>query len=445
MSVRRRRLRGIAFFASAAVLVLGAAACGSEESAGTDEQADDQTGEAVPADTDDQITLVLQTFGDFGYDAAIEQFQAANPNITVDHQVMGELRDFQPRLVQWLATGSGAGDVVGLEEGVLLGYIEDHEAFVNLFDYGGEELAETYVPWKWERGITPDGSKLVGLGTDVGGLAMCYRSDLFEAAGLPTDRDEVSALWSTWEEYVEAGAQFQASSDGAAWLDSATSIMQPYVMQSSGVFLYDEDGAFIGASNPVVREAWDLGLDMADDGLTAKLVKWTAEWDAGFRNSEFATMPCPSWMTGVIAERAGEEHAGHWDVATIPGGTGNWGGSYLAVPEQTEHPQEAYELAKFLTSPEGHLAAYEEVGAMPSSVAALEDPAFVNSTNEYFNDAPTGQIFSDSVIDMRPVHLGANHQQTWENIFEPQMQAAEQGQATPDEAFSTAVSEAQAL
>ena len=57
--------------------------------------------------------------------------------------------------------------------------------------------------------MTADGKHLIGLGTDVGGMAMCYRRDLFEKAGLPTERDAVSKLWPTWHDYVEVGEQFK--------------------------------------------------------------------------------------------------------------------------------------------------------------------------------------------------------------------------------------------
>ena len=52
-------------------------------------------------------------------------------------------------------------------------------------------MKDQWLPWKYAQATTADGSDTIGLGTDVGGLAMCYRQDLFEKAGLPTDRDEV--------------------------------------------------------------------------------------------------------------------------------------------------------------------------------------------------------------------------------------------------------------
>ncbi|MER7893381.1 extracellular solute-binding protein [Micromonospora sp. NPDC094482] len=431
MSVIRRRLRTAAVAAIAVGVALGSTACSKKN----DDEAGGENG---------QVKLVLQTFSNFGYDKAIKDFEAANPNIKVEHQKMGELRDFQPKLVQWLAAGSGAGDVVGLEEGVLLQYVQNHDKFTNLLDLGASEVKSNFPEWKWNNAMTPDGKKLIGLGTDVGGLAMCYRKDLFQQAGLPTERDAVSQKIGTWDDYVALGRQFKNSGKvKAAWLDSATSLMQPYVMQNSETFFFDKENKFIGDTNPVVRRAWDLGLQMAADGLTAKAQRWSADWDAAFKNNAFATIPCPAWMTeGIIAQRSGPTNAGKWDIAKIPGGGGNWGGSYLAVPAQTKHPKEAYLLAKYLTSKEGHLAAFNEAGAMPSSIPGIEDPAFKDKTSEYFSGAPIGQIFGDSVKNMKPVFLGAKHQQVWETIVEPQMQAAERGQTSSDAAWTKAMNEA---
>jgi cellobiose transport system substrate-binding protein len=424
MSVTTRRPRAIAAAALVVGLALSSAACSKSDDTGGGDGG--------------TVTVVLQTFGSPGLDVAAAKFNETHTNIKIDHQAMGELKDFSPKLAQWLATGQGAGDVVMLEEGQLQQYLQESKDFVNLFDLGGRDLESTFLPYKWKGGQTADGKKLVGLGTDVGGLAMCYRRDLFQKAGLPVERDQVSALWKSWEDWAKVGEQFAAKNTGAAWIDSSTSVMQPYVMQNSDTWFYDTSNKYIGDTNPVVRRAWDFGLGLGSKGLTAKLARWSPDWDQAFQKAAFATVPCPAWMTGVISGRAGDGAKGQWDVATIPGGSGNWGGSYLAVPQQSKNKKQAFEALKWLTGKDGALAAYGAKGPLPSSIPALDDPSFKDSKNEYFNNAPTGQIFGDSVKTLKPIYLGPKHQQLWENVFEPQMQAAEQGKSTSDAAWAKA-------
>ena len=113
-------------------------------------------------------------------------------------------RDVAARLTQWIASNQGAGDVVALEEGIIVQFKAQANNFVNLLDQGAGELQGNFLPWKWEQALTADG-QLLGLGTDVGSMAMCYRRDLFEKAGLPTERDQVSALWPDWDQFIATG------------------------------------------------------------------------------------------------------------------------------------------------------------------------------------------------------------------------------------------------
>jgi len=434
MSVTTRRLRPFAAAALVAGLALGSAACSKKN---------DDAG----ASKGGPVTVVLQTFGSPGFAEAAAKFNETHTDIKIDHQAQGELKDFSPKLAQWLATGAGAGDIVMLEEGQIQQYLMEPKGFANLLDLGATSLKETFLPYKWEGGFSSDKKKLVGLGTDIGGLAMCYRSDLFAKAfgAENATREKVSAMWTDWASYAAKGAEFKTKNTGAAWIDSATSIVQPYIMQKSDTWFYSKDNKYIGDSNPVVKEAWDFGLKMATDGLTAKLARWSPDWDAAYKKAAFATVPCPAWMTGVISGRAGDEAKGKWDVATIPGGSGNWGGSYLAIPAQSKKQKQAFEALKWLTGKEGALEAYKAKGPMPSSIPALEDPVFKDSKNEYFNNAPTGQIFGASVKSLKPIYLGPKHQQLWETVFEPQMQAAEQGKSTSPAAWAKATEDGKKL
>ena len=76
----------------------------------------------------------------------------------------------------------------------------------------------------------------------------------------------------------------------------------------------------------------------------------------------------------------------------FPGGGGNWGGSFLTVPAQGEHPEEAKALAAWLTAPEQQVKAFISKGTFPSQVETYEQDALLSATNAYFNDAPVGEI-----------------------------------------------------
>jgi len=416
MTVTKHRLRQVAAVALVAITALGAAAACSKDK---------------PAAGSKPDKLIVDTFGEFGYEDLVKQY-TKDTGIPVELRKTAQLGDYRPKLVRYLATGKGAGDVVALEEGIINEFKMNPGNWVELKPYVGDKSAD-YLKWKYELGKAPDG-KLIGLPTDVGSLAVCYRRDLFQAAGLPTDREAVAALWPTWDKFIEAGQTYRAKS-GKAMVDSVTTAASAVMFQVGGDLFYDKDNQLLEADgktlvatkSAAVKQAWDTALKMVDANITAKTATWSTEWSAGFKNGTFAATFCPSWMTGIVKDNSGAENKGKWDVAAVPGGSGNWGGSWLSVPTQSRYPKEAADLAAFLTNATSQVDAFKAKGPLPTNLKALQDPAFQSYTNDYFNNAPTGKIFGGSVANIQPINLGPKHGNVKEKAFEPALQQYEQG------------------
>lgn len=397
-------------------------------------------GGSSPSSSGEKITLRVSTFGKFGYTDLYTQYMKDHPNITVVETAEGDLGKYNTQLIQRIAAGSGAGDVVAIEEGQVVNFLQSADKFVNLQKFGSNELKDNWLPWKYTNATTADGATTIGLGTDVGGLAMCYRTDLFEKAGLPTDRVEVGKLWPTWDDYIATGQKYQAGikDPKAKFVDSATNTYNSILMQSGDHTYFDKSNALVIESNPAVKSAWDESLKMVDTGLSAKLKAFSPEWNAGFKNGSFATLACPAWMTGYIKDQAGEANSGKWDITTVPGGGGNWGGSWLGVPTQSKHQKEAVELAKFLTTGDSQLTAFKAAGNLPSNPKLYADAALKDAKNEYFNDAPVGELFVAGAANLKPVYLGAKNQPVRDAV-ENAMRSVEGGQRSASDGWSEAV------
>ncbi|MDA1362936.1 extracellular solute-binding protein [Glycomyces luteolus] len=399
------RKNGRAALAAVAAGALAVTAACSGDGGGDD----DATGE------DGKIKLTVSVFGTFGYtEAGLEAaYEAENPNIDVVIEGDGVNFDqeFRPALETALETGSGAGDVVGIDEQGVTQLFSNSEHW---YDLGGEYegRAADYVDWKWELGKSEDGT-LVGFGTDVGGMGMCYRTDLFAAAGLPTDREELAALWADWDGFKSVAQQFVDANTGAAFLDGPTQLQNMLLGQlagqGDGEMYVDGDGN-LTLDSPAAKQSIDTVLELQDMGAIGNFASWSDEWNAGMIEGGYAVMPCPGWMAGgVIQPTSGPDNAGKWDMAAAPGIAGNWGGSWLGVPAQSEHPEEAAALAAWLTAPEQQIKVFEAVGNFPSSPAAQADPRVADKTNEYFNNAPVGQIIGASVQNFPALNYSYYH------------------------------------
>ncbi|MEU4364644.1 extracellular solute-binding protein [Promicromonospora sp. NPDC023987] len=396
---RRTAARTLQATAGAAAVALALTACGAAE------------GSEGGSEEDGPITLKVATFNDFGYtDEMLAEYSEEHPNVTVEHVKAATTDDARSNMTTKLAAGGeGLADIEAIEVDWLPELMQYPDLFTDMAD---PELDGRWVDWKVQQATTPEG-KVIGYGTDIGPEAICYRADLFEKAGLPTERAEVAELLggedATWEDYFAAGREFVKESD-VAWYDSAAGTFQGMVNQLPAAFEDPETGEpkDLG-ENTEVKDIYDEITASVDDDLSAGLEQWGDDWVAGFQADAFATMLCPAWMTGPIEQNSGGIEG--WDIADVfPGGGGNWGGSFLTVPASGENTEAAKELAAWLTDPAQQTKAFESAGTFPSQLEAQDSEAVQSFTNPFFNDAPVGEIFSTRAqkIDGAP-YKGANY------------------------------------
>ncbi|GAA3494653.1 extracellular solute-binding protein [Streptomyces prasinosporus] len=385
---------------------------------------------------DGKVTITMGLFGVMGLKETglLEQYEKENPGVDIKAEVAGDEQTYYPALQTRLAAGKGLKDIQGIEIGRAK---EITETQADKFaDFAGMAGTDHFLPWKQSQISTADG-KVLGLGTDIGPMAVCYRKDYFEQAGLPTDREEVGKLWEgDWKKYVEVGRTFKKDfkGDKVAFTDSASGLFNAMVYGHSEQY-YDEKGELIYDKNPVVEEAWELASDTAEEGLTAKLRQFQPGWDPGLSNGTFATAVCPAWMLSHISEKAGEANKGKWDVARAPKGA-NWGGSFLGVIEKSPVKEEAMKLVAWLTAPEQQAHIFKEIGNIPSSEKALEDPDVKNATSEYFGNAPIGQIFGAAAQEIPDKQVLGRKDGTIKDTISQGLALVEQG-TKRDEAWKT--------
>lgn len=340
------------------------------------------------AAADGKITLTVGTFNDSGFaDTMFAEYEELNPGITIVHNKAATTDDARTNFFQKLGK-TGLSDIEYVEGD----WLPEVMQYADMLAPVPADLKDRWLDWKVEEATDPEGN-LIGYGTDIGPLAICYRSDLFEAAGLPADREAVADLLKgDWKRYFEVGDQYVAAT-GKPFFDSARGVWQGMVNQIAAPYEDPETGEIIATDNDDVRTAYEQLL-AASATQSAHLSQWSSDWYAAMANGGFASMLCPGWMLGVIEGNAPDVTT--WDVANVfPNGGGNWGGSYLTVPASGSNVAAAQKLADWLTAPEQQLKYFENAGLFPSQVEAMSSPVLLDATNPFFNEAPIGQIFSD--------------------------------------------------
>ncbi|MGV8885647.1 MAG: ABC transporter substrate-binding protein [Microbacteriaceae bacterium] len=381
----------------------------------------------APADDKTPITLTITTFGTMGLDANYDAYKKLHPNVTIEATNLENGGAARDDAYAKIAAGTGLSDVVAIEEGWLSTIAEVSDAFEDLRDYGIEDNKADWLDWKYAQGTDADG-RVFGAGLDIGPQGLCYRGDLFKAAGMPSDREGVRDMFggdnATWDTFYEVAADYKAKT-GKAFYHNPSFHWNAFVNQQSEGY-YKKDGKTLNVEgNAAMKE--QLGRIVA--ASNAKLGAGLPAWGVGdqAKKDEFATYVCPSWMLGVVKGYydANTTDTG-WDFADVlPGGAANWGGAFVGVSASSEHKKAAAELALWLAAPEQQAKSFEAAGPFPSTVKGQELVA--SSTDAFFNNAPTGELLSARSQGVVAQVKGPEDSAIQDNVFGPVLDRISQG------------------
>jgi cellobiose transport system substrate-binding protein len=181
------------------------------------------------------VTLRIEVYGTPGYQQSwlYREYEKLHPNIKIVQTASGSQASYWRALRAHLASGTGLDDIqaVPLDE---ISTITASGAgdFVPLNTLGASALQGGWLPWAGQEATTASGQTL-GLGADVGPMAICYRPSLLREAGLPTSRTTLAQRWSTWPGYIQVGERFAAHAPaGTAFMDSVAGLGNAMVRQA---------------------------------------------------------------------------------------------------------------------------------------------------------------------------------------------------------------------
>ncbi|GGS17311.1 extracellular solute-binding protein [Streptomyces griseoviridis] len=385
-----------------------------------------------------KTTISLGLFGTQGFKEAglYKEYEKLNPDVHIEETVIERNENYYPPLLNHLTTNSGLQDIQAVEVGNIAEIVNTQaDKLVDLSKAEGVK-SSNWLDWKWKQATTKSG-QTVGLGTDIGPMAICYRKDLFEKAGLPSDREAVGKLWAgDWSKLVAVGEDYKEKApSGTTFMDSPGGLINAILSSESGKF-YNAEGKVVYKENPAVKNAFDLTAKAAAEGLVQPQTQFQPAWEQNIANSKFAAVVCPPWMLGTIKAKSSDDSAGKWDVAAAPK-AGNWGGTFLTVPKSGKNVEEAQKLVTWLTAPEQQAKLFSVMGSFPSAPAAYKLPQVTGAKNTMTGDSPIGEIFAKAAADIPAQIIGPKDQIIQQGLTDNGVILVTQGKS-PKEAWETA-------
>ncbi|HEY2419854.1 MAG TPA: extracellular solute-binding protein [Neobacillus sp.] len=430
-----KSLKKLAAIGLSAVFAFSLAACN-----GTDKAS---TGTDKGKSSDKQVTLTFWAFGATGYEDLAKKYEDENPNIKIKVRA-AETAAHHDALFTALSAGSGAPDITMLEIDQLDRFKAAQDRFNNLYDLGAKDIKNQYLDWKWKTGENNAGDFLIGLPTDIGPKALYYRTDIFEAAGLPTDPEQVASLINSPTAFEQAGQQVKDKT-GKPFVDSIEMAFRANLDAAKETFLNPKGELLLEKDGNAVKNAYDYAVKLNKLGIVGKFEMWSPEWANAVNKGEFAAELGAGWLKGWMEGNA-TEAVGKWKVATLPSEfAANWGGSFIAIPKETKHAKEAYKFAAWLVSPDNQLKSFQSKGLFPSAPSVYEMDAFKNNKDEFFGGQATAPVFAKAAQDINgAIYKGEKYFPIYSEVLNALKNVQNKG-ADPEKEWTAAVKRAKDL
>lgn len=362
----------------------------------------------------DKVKLVLANPANPGSQERMEQylevFHRLHPHIEVELEYVAQHAEFYERTVMQYASGV-APDIINMAVDHLVPYassgmIMPLDPFI---ERDGIDLSE-YFPdsiniWRWEPGRF-----LVGEGQVYAmpinwqtSQAFYYNQDLFDQYGVGYP-DET---W-TWDTFVDAGRKLTADFDGDGLADqwgtnviATTNDFYARVWQAGGEAINDDFTESLATSPEAIEAlrwmteinqigiAGDNNVIHFEQGMLATLTQ--GQWHVGLRfpdtiGDTFRYDMAPHPKHPVTGSNVVQAHSNGW-----------------AIMSTTQHPQEAWELVKFLTTAEGMRLQAELHSISVSHIPTAREYLYVRDRNI---QPHSFYVVADALLTARQPYVG---------------------------------------
>ena len=389
----RISLRSVSVLLTSALLL---AACSS----GDDDAATGTAGASSCTPSSGPVSLTYTSWIP-GIEEVVAAWNAKNPNIQVKVQTgpNGNGGTYQNFFNQLKA--GNAPDLGHIEYDALPSFrVQD-----GLVDLGGCDIVakakDQFVDWTWNQVSFGEDGHAYGVPQDTGPMALFYRADLFEKAGI--------AIPTTWDEYAAAAEKVKAAGG------YITNFSQSDISQFAGLswqaggrwFANDGKQWTVSLDDANTKKVGDYWQNLLTKKLVSTVPPWTTEWDNAYNTGAAWTWVSAVWGANSIATGA-PKTAGKWKVAPMPQWSagekvaGNWGGSSTAVFKGSKHVYEAAQFALWLnTSEEALTLLNAKANLYPATKAGASLPALQKGV-AFYGDQKIYEVFAEASGQVAP-------------------------------------------
>ncbi|GIW11426.1 MAG: ABC transporter substrate-binding protein [Dehalococcoidia bacterium] len=289
--------------------------------------------------------------------------------------------------------------------------------------------------------LTRRAGQLFGLPWVFSTPTLFYNADLFRQAGLDPDRPP-----TTWDEVKQQGLQIARQSGKPALYIACLELdwCAQSLVFSNGGRLVSEDRRRTLWGEPAFIDTYRMWQDLVTSGVHARLTGAEAldAFAAGNLAMYLDTSANQARLIAAARNRWELRTAGMPAFGTKPVKPVNSGAGLGILASDPRKQRAAWELMKFLTTPEAYVIITRDMGYLPLRTSLINDP-------RYLKDWAQGSLILPNLQQLDGLepsisYPGDNHVQIRDLFLKTQQAVVLQG-ADPDRAWREAQARAQEL
>ncbi|MFA9379749.1 MAG: ABC transporter substrate-binding protein [Acetanaerobacterium sp.] len=366
-------------------------------------------------------------------DAAVEMHRQFKEETGIEVQITAvESKDVTQKLQTTLASGGQMPDIAWLEatyRGKLLSLNIWEDITKDPYNFDKSNVLDYLVPLE----TSEDGRYVGPECPSVAGMA--YKRELTKEYFGTDDPQELEAMMSDWDSFIQAGKEVATKSEGKVFMLSSLGAAGNMLKGQSTEPFIDGDKLNLETSMKPILERL---IQIKQAGMVDVLDFDSPEEGASYAGDEHIFYPCANWSVKFTIKGNDKDSTGRWGFMLPPGGPFPWGGTVMGVPQKAANKEDAVNYIKFFFgSEEGAALQRDNKGNFSPYKPVYDDDTFYSGPDDYFAGQDVLKAIGQEVLpNITSVRLPSKYDQDINDVYNlaiKSINAATDGNITADD------------
>lgn len=321
-----------------------------------------------------------------------EQLAEVFPDVTINYVTIAQA-DLPQKIQTTLASGAQMPDIIQLEA-TTRGKMFSLGCWENLSAEPYNIDKEIFTVDQRMVSIDEEGN-LLGLPMGSVPSAMAYKRSLTKEYFGTDNPEELSAMFSTWDDYIERGKEVNEKSGGTVKMFAGLSDLYNVLSGQTIIPFTLEDKLNIEESlTPILEEL--IKFKQAD--IVDTLEESSPALMASYADNTHIFYPCAQWSPRWVL-KPNDTRDGEWGLMELAGGAVNWGGGVYSIPKTALNKEAAFAVINWLTvNPASAIPRRDNLEVFTAIKSVYEDEGFYSRTDSFFGGQDIDKLFAYTII-----------------------------------------------